>query len=89
MKVIFIALAMLILPAPIMAQETEVLVAQAGDNRPATRGDFYRLDGKMDRLDERVDQLDGKMDRLGERVDQMGGKVDKLGERVDRVDQEN
>ena len=49
MKVIFIALAMLILPAPVMAQETGMLVAQAGDNRPATRGDFYRLDGKMDR----------------------------------------
>ena len=84
MKVIFIALAMLILPAPVMAQETGVLVAQAGDNRPATRGDFYRLDGKMDRLNERVDRLDQKIEET--RRD-LGGRIDALGARIDaRID---
>ena len=84
MKVIFIALAMLVFPAPVMAQETGVLVAQAGDNRPATRGDFYRLDGKMDRLNERVDRLDQKIEET--RRD-LGGRIDALGARIDaRID---
>ena len=91
MKVIFIALAMLILPAPVMAQETGMLVAQAGDNRPATRGDFYRLDGKMDRLDERVDQLGKRVDRLDQKIEEtrrdLGGRIDALGARIDaRID---
>ena len=89
MKVIFIALAMLILPAPIMAQETGVLVAQAGDNRPATRGDFYRLDGKMDRLDERVDQLGKRVDRMDQKIEEtrrdLGGRIDALGARIDAL----
>ena len=84
MKVIFIALAILILPAPVLAQETGMLVAQAGvDNRPVTQDNFYRLDGKIE--DVRRD-LGGRIDArgrdLGARIDaqrrHLGGRIDSL-----------
>ena len=82
MKVIFIALAMLILPAPVSAQETGMLVAQAGvDNRPVTQDNFYRLDGKIE--DVRRD-LGGRIDAQGR---DLGGRIDArgrdLGARID------
>ena len=88
MKVIFVALAMLILPAPVMAQETGMLVAQAGDNRPTTLSDLHRtearLDQKIERLDERVERLDQKIEDM--RRD-LGGRIDALGARIDaRID---
>ena len=86
MKVIFVALAMLILPAPVMAQETDVLVAQAGDNLPTTLSDLHRtearLDQKIERLDERVERLDQKIEDmrrdLGARMDALGARIDTL-----------
>ena len=81
MKVIFIALAIFILPAPVMAQETGMLVAQAGDNRPVTQDNFYRLDGKIE--DVRRD-LGGRIDAQGR---DLGGRIDArgrdLGARID------
>ena len=70
MKVIFIALAMLVFPAPVMAQETEVLVAQAGDNRPATLGDLHRTEARLDRkIEDTRRDLGARMDALGARID--------------------
>ena len=71
MKVIFIALAILILPAPVSAQETGMLVAQAGvDNRPSTLGDLHRTEARLDRkIEETRRDLGGRIDALGARVD--------------------
>ena len=79
MKVIFIALAMLILPAPVMAQETGMLVAQAGDNRPSTLGDIHRTEARLDRKIE-----DTRRD-LGARIDALGARIDTLGARIDTL----
>ena len=79
MKIIFIALAMLILPAPVMAQETGMLVAQAGDNRPSTLGDIHRTEARLDRKIE-----DTRRD-LGARIDALGARIDTLGARIDTL----
>ena len=80
MKIIFIALAMLILPAPVMAQEAGMLVAQAGvDNRPSTLGDIHRTEARLDRKIE-----DTRRD-LGARIDALGARIDTLGARIDTL----
>lgn len=45
-----------------------------------------RLEGKVDRLDTKVNQLDGKVSELDEKVNQLDGKVSKLDEKVNRLD---
>ena len=80
MKVIFIALAMLILPAPVLAQETGMLVTQAGgDNRPSTLGDLHRTEARLDRKIENVQSdLGARIDALARRTDALGARIDTL-----------
>ena len=87
MKVIFIALAMLILPAPVMAQETGMLVAQAGgDNRPSTLGDLHRTEARLDRKIENVQSdLGARIDAQGARIDALARRTDALGARIDTL----
>ena len=71
LKAILIALAVGVVSAPVLADQTgeAAIVAQAdGDNRPATLGDINRLDGNIDNV--RRD--------LGTRIDILGTRIDTL-----------
>ena len=80
MKVIFIALVMLVFPAPVLAEQGDAL------NRPMTAGD---LDQMGARLGAKLDLLGAELDLLGSELDakgrNLGAKLDSLGERIDAL----
>lgn len=88
LKVIFIALAVSVFSAPVLAGQAgqAAVVAQAGgDNRPATLGDLDRLDDRMDRLESGMDRLEGRMDQLDNRMERLEGGMDRLDEKIDNA----
>ena len=73
MKVILVALAMLVFPAPVLAEQGDAL------NRPMTAGD---LDQMGARLGAKLDLLGAELDAKGRNL---GAKLDSLGERIDAL----
>ena len=59
--------------------DDNIRVAQADyDNRPATRGDFRRLEGLIGRMNSRLDLIETRLDHLEERMDRVEGRMDRL-----------
>jgi chromosome segregation ATPase len=49
-------------------------------------GRIGKVEARMDRLEERMDQLEARMDRLEERMDRLEARMDRLEERMDRLE---
>ena len=56
------------------------------DTTPATKGDIRHLDGRMDKMDGSIQRLDGRMDNLDARMDKMDGSIHRLDGRIDKLD---
>jgi len=52
----------------------------------ATKADFVKLDGRIDKLDGRIDKLDGRIDKLDAKIEKLDARIDKLDSRIDKVD---
>ena len=67
--------------------DDNIRVAQADyDNRPATRGDFRRLEGLIGQMNSRLDLLEARMGNLEARMDMLESRIDRVGSRMDRVE---
>ena len=60
--------------------DDDIRVAQAnyGDNRPATRGDFRRLEDLMLRMEARMGQMEARMDRIEARMDRLEERMERM-----------
>jgi predicted nuclease with TOPRIM domain len=45
-----------------------------------------KMDGRLDRMDDRFDQIDGRLDQMDDRFDQMDGRLDRMDDRFDNVE---
>ena len=78
--------------APATAANAQVIddnirVAQAdyGDNRPATRGDFRRLEDMMVKVNARLDLIEARMDNLESRMDRLEDALQMQTQRINNI----
>ena len=75
---VFFAVAVLFAPSAPLALAQE-------DSRPATMGQFDRLEGKVDSLEEKVDAQGKRLDALTAKVDAQGERLDALTAKVEKL----
>ena len=71
-----------------MADEIKQLIDMVANLRTTMLDKFADIDGRFDRIEERLDEHDGRFDRIEERLDEHDGRFDRIDKRLDEHDRQ-
>ena len=65
-----------------MSEDTKMIMEELAK----IHGCLDKMDGRLDRMDDRFDKMDGRLDRMDDRFDKMDGRLDRMDDRFDKMD---